>query len=149
MRFFILLLFVVLESCTSQSNEDKIPTPAPEVSAPLPTPNTLDTLSVDKPKVYGNARFKNVTAKKMAGNTYKVTGEGQIFEASFNWVVEDGHNELKSGYTTTDAGAPAWGKFNFDISVRKERENSVLHLILYEASAQDGRRTHELPILLE
>jgi hypothetical protein len=25
-------------------------------------------------------------------------------------VIEDGHNELKTGFTTTDAGAPEWEK---------------------------------------
>ena len=48
----------------------------------------------------------------------------------------------------TDAGAPEWGKFEFAISVHKKRKNSTLTLILFESSAMDGSRQHELPITL-
>ena len=99
-------------------------------------------------KIYSNQRFRNVTVEKVNGNTFRVKGEGQIFEANFNWTVEDGHDELKKGYETTDAGAPEWGKFDFTIDVAKNRENSTLTLILYEISAKDGSRQHELPIAL-
>jgi hypothetical protein len=81
-------------------------------------------------------------------DTFLIRGQGQIFEANFNWVVEDGHNELKKGFEMTDAGAPEWGKFAFKINVRKERENSTLTLILFESSAMDGSRQYELPITL-
>ena len=101
------------------------------------------------PKVYYNRRFKDVTVEKTGKNTYLIQGKGQIFEASFSWVIEDGHNELKKGFEMTDAGAPEWGNFKFSVEVQKERENTVLHLILFEASAKDGSRLYELPILLK
>lgn len=97
---------------------------------------------------YENARFRNVIVTRINDSTFKITGKAQIFEASLSWVVEDGHNELKAGHSTTDAGAPEWGNFNFKITVNKERPNSVLHLILFETSAKDGSRQHELPIPL-
>jgi len=62
--------------------------------------------------------------------------------------VEDGHDELKKGFEMTDAGAPEWGNFIFTINVAKKRPNSTLHLIIFESSAKDGSRQHELPILL-
>jgi hypothetical protein len=62
--------------------------------------------------------------------------------------VEDGHDELKKGFQMTDAGAPAWGNFTFNIEVKKKRPNSTLTLILFESSPKDGSRTHELPIPL-
>lgn len=74
--------------------------------------------------------------------------KGQIFEASFSRIIEDGHNELKKGFATTGAGAPEWRNFSFTVNVKKERKNSTLHLILSEASAKDGSRQYELPILL-
>jgi hypothetical protein len=101
------------------------------------------------PKVYANKRFRDVTVEKIAANKYRVKGKGQIFEAAFSWVVEDGHNELKQGHVMTDAGAPEWGNFNFVVEVAKQRSNSTLHLILYETSAKDGSRQHLLPIKLE
>ena len=62
--------------------------------------------------------------------------------------MEDGHEELKKGYQMTDAGAPEWGKFEFAITAQKKRTNSTLTLILFETSAKDGSRQHELPITL-
>jgi len=71
-----------------------------------------------------------------------------MFEATYNWVVEDGHNELLSGYGTADAGAPEFGNFSFVVHIKKSRANSTLHLILFETSANDGSRQHELPVPL-
>ena len=101
-----------------------------------------------KPEVYFNERFKDVTVQKTGENKYTIEGKGQIFEANFSYVVEDGHEELKKGHQMTDAGAPEWGKFKFTIDVPKKRPNSTLTLILFEISAEDGRRVHELPIPL-
>jgi len=101
------------------------------------------------PKVYANKRFKDVTVEKVEANKFRIKGQAQIFEANFNWIVEDGHEELKKGFQMTDAGAPEWGKFKFTIDVQKKRENSTLTLILFESSAMDGSRQYELPIVLE
>lgn len=100
-------------------------------------------------KVYTNDRFKNVTLEKQAPGKFLVKGKARVFEATFSWVVEDGHNEIVSGHEMTDAGAPAWGNFSFMVAVVKSRPNSTLHLILFEASAKDGSRQSELPIILE
>ena len=105
-------------------------------------PESLDTT------VYANQRFRNVQVKKLGDYKYHVTGQGQIFEASFGWVVEDGHNELKQGHEMTSMGAPEWGDFSFNIEASPTRPNSVLHLILFETSAKDGSRQHELAIPL-
>jgi hypothetical protein len=99
-------------------------------------------------KVYANDRFREVTVEKVGGQTYKLRGEAQIFEANFGWVVEDGHNELKQGNEMTTAGAPEWGAFEFTVEVEKERENSTLTLVLFESSAKDGSKQHELSIPL-
>ena len=97
---------------------------------------------------HSNERFRNVEVETIAEKTFRITGEAQVFEATFSWVIEDGHNELKKGHETTSAGAPEWGKFEFTVEAEKQRENSTLHLILFEASAKDGSRQHELPLLL-
>jgi hypothetical protein len=122
------------------------------------TPKTVkmnDTVQLEKEvppktnvKTYSNERFRNVTVEKLTDDTFRVKGEGQIFEANFNWIVEDGHDELKKGNEMTDAGAPEWGKFDFTIDVAKNRENSTLMLIIFESSAKYGSRQHELPIVL-
>lgn len=101
-----------------------------------------------KPQTYSNQRFKDVTVEKIADNKYIIRGKAQVFEANFSWVVEDGHNEIMKGHNMTDAGGPAWGKFIFSIEVKKQRTNSTLTLILFEISAKDGSRQHELPVPL-
>jgi hypothetical protein len=111
-------------------------------------PNKKPVSSNITVKEYSNERFRNVTIEKINDNTFRVKGEGQIFEASFSWIIEDGHDELKEGYEMTDAGAPEWGKFDFTLDVAKNRKNSALTLILFEISANDGSRQHELPIVL-
>ena len=99
-------------------------------------------------KVYSNQRFKDVTIEQINQYEFRIKGKGQIFEASFGWVIEDGHEELQQGYATTDAGAPEWGNFSFVVNAQKKRPNSTLHLVLYETSAKDGSRQYELPIPL-
>jgi hypothetical protein len=99
-------------------------------------------------KVYSNARFREVTVQKVGENRYLIEGEAQIFEANFGWVVEDGHQELEKGFEMTDAGAPEWGRFSFTVEAEKVRPNSTLTLVLFESSAKDGSRQHELPISL-
>ena len=64
------------------------------------------TATVPSAKNYSNARFKEVTVEKIGEHKFLIKGKGQIFEASFSWVVEDGHEELKKGFQMTDAGAP-------------------------------------------
>jgi hypothetical protein len=99
-------------------------------------------------KTYSNQRFKDVIVEKTGEHTFLIKGKGQIFEASFSWVIEDGHEELEQGHEMTDAGAPEWGAFSFTVNAPKKRANSTLHLILFEASAKDGSRQHQLPIPL-
>jgi hypothetical protein len=126
---------VIGESDSLKSNHNTSQLPNDDASNPTLTP-----------KAYSNERFRDVTVRKNEGNTFTVTGKGQIFEASFGWVVEDGHNELMKGFESTDAGAPEWGSFEFSVAVQKQRPNSTLTLVLFETSAKDGSRQHELAI---
>jgi hypothetical protein len=119
----------------------------------ITTPETTKVVKATKqenmlPKQYSNERFKEVTVERINESNFRVRGKGQIFEANFNWIIEDGHDELQKGYQMTDAGAPEWGNFDFEITVQKKRENSKLTLVLFESSAKDGSRQHKLPIVL-
>ncbi len=146
MKLTIALLAVLTYGCTSTSTKEKpVETPTEqEVSVPELTKESEKT----ETKTYSNARFRNVKVEKVDTHKYKVTGEAQVFEATLNWVVEDGHNELKEGFATADIGAPEWGSFDFEVKVEKVEENSTLTLMLFEISAEDGSRNHELPIPL-
>lgn len=146
MKRIILLLIILFAAC---NKKEKVAGEAQKIV------KTSDTVHMEKTapsntteKKYSNERFRNVTVEKVNNDKFRIKGEGQIFEASFNWIVEDGHDELKKGYEMTDAGAPEWGKFDFTLDVAKNRENSTLTLILFEISAKDGSRQYQLPIVL-
>jgi len=150
MKTIYFLIAIILLACNN-SGENKTPATKDTVenkpvNTDVKTDEAVDTTQAGK--IYSNQRFKDVTVEKTGEHTFLIRGKGQIFEASFNWVVEDGHEELQKGYTTTDAGAPEWGKFSFTVDVTKKRENSKLNLILFEISAKDGSRQYELPVLL-
>lgn len=149
MKWTILLSAVLLFACNKKETQST--TVAKDTIMEIP--ETTKVVKAEKPenmlsKQYSNARFKEVTVEQISENKFRVRGKGQIFEANFNWIIEDGHEELKNGFQMTDAGAPEWGNFDFTITVEKKRENSKLTLVLFESSAKDGSRQHELPIVL-
>jgi hypothetical protein len=153
MKYFPAIFLLLIIGCQSGSNthpeENKGDTISIDHTKTVPKSDTVyNDPSEISPKVYSNARFRNVTVEKTGDHTFVIRGQGQIFEANFNWVIEDGHDELQKGYTMTDAGAPEWGNFKFTVTAPKPDPNTTLHIILFESSAKDGSRQHELPILL-
>ena len=153
-KYLSLLLIAILAACTIEAPPDRVAgkPPAPVIRDTMPAgkppAGKAERSTVPPTKVYANARFKEVRVEQTGEHRFRITGQGQIFEASFSWVVEDGHEELKQGFQMTDAGAPAWGNFDFTLEVSKKRPNSTLLLILFESSAKDGSRQHELPVVL-
>ena len=143
------LLFL---SCNSNDQSNRLEK-TESVRIPRDTIQHLNTEPKPPAKIsgkeYSNKRFKYVLVERLGEEKFRVRGEGQIFEANFNWVVEDGHEELYKGFEQTDAGAPEWGSFDFTIEVQKKRANSTLTLVLFESSAMDGSRQHELPVPLD
>ncbi|CAM3047096.1 Gmad2 immunoglobulin-like domain-containing protein [Flavobacterium frigoris] len=147
-KSIILLLAVLVIACNKKNSDD---TNSNESST------SIDTVQIAKPIepqkqvaiAFSNEHFRQVTVEKVDGNKFHIKGQAQVWEANISWVVEDGHNELKTGFTTSDAGAPEWGNFDFTVDVEKKKEYSTLILILFEESAKDGSRTHELPIPLK
>jgi hypothetical protein len=98
--------------------------------------------------LYSNETFKNVDVKQTGDGRFHVSGKGRVFEGLFGWAVEDGQEELLSGNARLDAGPPEFGNFSFDFNVKKKRANSTLHLLIFENSAKDGSRIHQLRIKL-
>jgi hypothetical protein len=149
MKFILWLLALTLTACAS--NEDQSVESNRNDTAGVPDSLSVHKVPLDSQenkKIYSNQRFRNVTVERISEHQFRIKGQGQIFEASFSWVIEDGHEELKKGYEMTDAGAPEWGDFNFVVNVPKKRPDSKLHLILFEISAKDGSRQCELPVPL-
>lgn len=145
MKHSILFLLLVTLSCNTK--EPAIASPDAVKTKDTVQPHKTGS-TIRKPETYANQRFRNVTVESVDQATFRVKGEAQIFEANFGWVVEDGHNEVAKGNEMTGAGAPEWGAFDFTLHATKKRENTTLTLILFEVSAKDGSRQHELPISL-
>lgn len=93
-------------------------------------------------------RLYSPQAHEELGPTFTVEGEARVFEAAFSWVLEDGHNILAEGHEMTNAGAPEWGKFKFDVSFEHATQPNMM-LILYVSSAKDGSSEHQLIIPLK
>ena len=164
MKYVQLLLAMALAGCNGSNQQKETGTKIDTAITQDTIANKIETTSVEisgtskveppiappppPPKIYANERFKEVTVEKIGDHKFHIKGKGQIFEAGFSWVVEDGHEEIKKGFQMTDAGAPEWGNFSFTVDVEKKRPNSTLHLILFESSAKDGSRQYELPVFL-
>lgn len=147
LRHTLLLLTLALFAC----NDNK----SSETGIDITTIST-DTLQVENatekaemPNEYSNERFRNVVLEKLGDDKFRVKGQAQVYEATINWSVEDGHNIITDGFTTATIGAPEWGDFDFTFEAKKAEENSVLTLVLFETSAEDGSQKHSLPISLQ
>ena len=106
MRCTFLLSIIILVACNN--NEHIKTTTNVDSLKTIPEPETLQVTKETEPeallpKTYSNKRFKDVTVERIGQDTFLVRGQGQIFEANFNWIVEDGHEELKKGFHMTDA----------------------------------------------
>ncbi len=69
--------------------------------------------------------------------TLHLEGYARVFEAQFQYSLEDGHNVLATGSVMADQGAPAWGQFNLDVEFSRPTSPG-LTLSLYDASMKDG-----------
>lgn len=83
-----------------------------------------------------------------ASSTFVVEGEARVFEAAFSWSLEDGHNVLAEGHGKAEEGAPAWGRFRFEVSYGKASQPNMM-LLLFVESAKDGKVTHQLVVPLK
>ncbi|SRR5258706_8371910 len=149
MRIIFFLFFFTWMACHPKETNVAAEKPEPAAVPDSIMKNYTATVdSSESPITYGNERFRDVTVTKTGDHIFLVKGQGRFFEAAFSWVIEDGHDELQKGNQMTDAGAPEWGKFSFEINVPKKNPNSTLHIILFESSPKNGSRQGELPILL-
>ncbi|HVG16448.1 MAG TPA: Gmad2 immunoglobulin-like domain-containing protein [Chitinophagaceae bacterium] len=150
-KLFIALLCI---ACNTNSGDQKPGADTPGLQREAP-PDRHDSdaqkkeTERDAGKTYQNQRFRNVTIDKTAKGTYTIEGQAQMFEADFGWVVNKGEEEIMSGYESTDAGAPSWGNFKFSIKIEEKHLSSPLVLVLYESSAKDGSRQHQLNLALD
>lgn len=153
MKYLILLLPAFIIACSQghpgeQHAGDTIDVETKKELNKTDSPATKTVAMENQPEIYSNQRFRGVTVTKTDSGSFSIQGQAQVFEANFGWSVQAREKELMSGYVTSDAGAPAWGNFSFPLDIKKELRSSALTLILYESSARDGSRQHQLKIAL-
>lgn len=97
-----------------------------------------------------NQAFRNIMVSGSHGN-YTVAGQARVYEGTVQYEVEDGHFILDEGFTTASEGGPGWGIFKIDIQIPPEDlpEYGSVRIVLFEESAEDGSRLHEIAVLLE
>ncbi|QNO14067.1 Gmad2 immunoglobulin-like domain-containing protein [Alkalicella caledoniensis] len=79
-----------------------------------------------------------------------VRGLARVFEATIQYEFEDGHYLFDKGFVTASEGAPGWGEFEIVLGLENVVNYSgVGTVIIYEESAKDGSRLHELHIPVE
>ncbi|WP_168121176.1 Gmad2 immunoglobulin-like domain-containing protein [Paenibacillus sp. HB172176] len=103
-----------------------------------------------KERAFCNEAYCNVTISG-SGGQYLVTGEGRVFEGVVNYAVSDGSNYLLEGIKQLDEGAPEWSDFTIAVAIPANQlpANGTLTLELFEESANDGSRIHELIVPME
>ncbi|QNO14068.1 GerMN domain-containing protein [Alkalicella caledoniensis] len=74
-----------------------------------------------------------------------VRGLARVFEATIQYEFEDGHFLFDTGFVTASEGAPGWGEFEIVIDL-DGLPSGTARVILYEESAKDGSRLHEIQI---
>ncbi|MBO9128965.1 Gmad2 immunoglobulin-like domain-containing protein [Bacillus sp. 165] len=100
-------------------------------------------------KVVENEAFKITSPipEQTVDGSFILEGQARVFEASFQYRLEDGHNVLAEGHIMADAGAPEWGNFKVEITYTGATSPHAV-LTIFEGSPKDGSPQHELHIPL-
>ncbi|WP_280770847.1 Gmad2 immunoglobulin-like domain-containing protein [Salipaludibacillus daqingensis] len=97
------------------------------------------TMKNDAFKIYEPAADSEVKGEIV------VRGLARVYEGTVSYEFEDGHYILDEGFTTASAGGPGWGEFEIVIELDDVVDYSG-RVILFEESAKDGSKLHELII---
>lgn len=146
----LIVLLIVAACSTSNAPAPAQPEPQGNAQPDAAAPNEQPPVQEQDKVLMENEAFRlfEPVPEAEVGKSFKVRGEARVFEASFSYTFEDGHNILSSGHVQADKGAPEWGSFEFTISYEEATSPSGV-LTLYVASAKDGAPSNELHIPLK
>jgi len=119
------------------------PEPAEKDEA-TPTPSNPDIVAENEA-----FRIFEPEPNVVVDKTLKVRGEARVFEAVLSYSLEDGHEILAEGHVQASKGAPEWGSFEIDITLKQMPTSPSGMLTIYEGSAKDGSPIHQLHIPLK
>ena len=112
-----------------------------ELHIPVDIPKDLN------PTVLENEAFKIYEPSVDGNNNLVVRGLARVFEATIQYEFEDGHYLFDKGFVTASEGAPGWGEFEIVLDLEGvSNYYGTGTVILYEESAKDGSRLHEIHI---
>ncbi len=107
-------------------------------------------------KTYARADFEDLTPAilvesplpfQAVASPLRVTGTANTFEATFDYELRDPAGKvLAHGFATATSGSGQRGTFDFTIPF--EAPNGVGKLVVFERSAADGSRIHQVEIPL-
>ncbi|KAA0546492.1 hypothetical protein FZW96_14695 [Bacillus sp. BGMRC 2118] len=98
-----------------------------------------------------NSAFRNMKVSGKDGQ-YKITGEARVFEATFFYTVEDGHEVLiPETVVQAKEGAPSWSQFELNLSIPKDKlpKNGTITAQIYERSANDDSIVNRVNLALQ
>ncbi|MBM6617099.1 BsuPI-related putative proteinase inhibitor [Bacillus suaedaesalsae] len=98
-----------------------------------------------------NTAFRNINVTGENGE-YTITGEARVFEATFFYSVEDGHEVIiPETVVHANEGAPSWSHFELKISIPKNKlpKNGTITAQIYERSANDDSVVNQVHVSLQ
>jgi Immunoglobulin-like domain of bacterial spore germination len=140
LRLLPMLLLLALAACGGTKVVTITETKTVTVTAPAPTIDTLPPIVVDSPHPGDAVR-----------TPLRVTGTADTFEATFDYdLLDESGKVISHHFETATSGSGTRGTFDFEIPFHVDRAQAGT-LVLYEISAADGSRIHEVrvPIRLE
>ncbi|MGM0877436.1 MAG: Gmad2 immunoglobulin-like domain-containing protein [Bacillota bacterium] len=158
--FFLLLSVLMLVACTQEQEPQK---PSQEEQTQIEKETDKDALSEEKfeeEEVRSNNE-KNVAVENEAfrifeplptsevSTGFSVIGEARVFEGTVQYELQDIQgNVISEGFTTATDSGPEWGDFEISVKydIDKQTEGT---LFIFEESAEDGSRLHEIQIPLQ
>lgn len=103
---------------------------------------------------YGTKEMESIaknqikTEKIQSYVTYQLTGEGQLFEGTYQYRVKNLNETVIQGYGTASAGGPEWGRISQTIKVPKNKLGENTTLELFFVDEKNGKETDKLTISL-
>lgn len=161
MKYSVLLLVMIIGTffIISGCQKENISMNNPAVKVDEGKGDSKDGKEADKEKPNNQAKEKVIleneafrvvapVPNQKVDGMFIVEGKARVFEASFQYKLEDGHNVLAQGHVMASKGAPEWGDFKFEIHYSGATSPHAV-LILFEGSPKDGSPQHELSIPLK
>ena len=133
-----MLLLTALAACGSTQTVTVTETKTVTATAPAGTTDTLPPIVVESPHPGDEVR-----------TPLRVTGTADTFEATFEYDLLDAAGKVISHhFETATSGSGTRGTYEFSAAFKVDHAQQGT-LVLYEISAADGSRIHEVRVPLE